>query len=134
MGPRHKFTFAEDSIIRREVVRTPENILFACCRAAAIIFHAPELANLKGMEANLNKVINRVRHRWYNHLSVSNSESVQRRGGQYLMLLHSDSRTGRNRKVQARGRELLIPIVRTPAGLQRRASQELRDYLNYGTE
>lgn len=133
MRQRYDYTTADDAIIKMEVANTPENVLSACCRAAAMIFREPGLATLVGKAANDNKKVNAVKQRWYKKLSVDNAEAVQRRGGNYLMLLHSRNHSGRNRKVQARGKELLIPITRTPSRLQGRASQELRAYLN-GTE
>lgn len=43
-----------------EVRKTSENILAACCRAAAKIYNSPSLATLKGPEARENKYVARI--------------------------------------------------------------------------
>lgn len=131
MKTHHRFTPSEDARIKREVEATPENVLYAHCRAAAAIYRIPELAMLKGRKAHLNTKIGSVRNRWYRHISVINAEVADEGRANYSSLLHSNKHTARNRKVQARGKTLLIAVCRTPREMQRRASQELATYLGY---
>jgi hypothetical protein len=128
------WTRQEDNIILQEVRRTPENVLFACCRAAARLTGDESLATLRGVAATHHPTIRRVYHRWYRHISVKDGESILATS-KVCFLLHSEYKLGRNRKVQSREYEQLrIPIISSPPRFHRRASEALSDYLaSHGT-
>lgn len=103
-APCYRFTSEEDRIILQEVVRSPENILAASCKAAARIFQDESLVSLRGDEALTDPKVRKILNRWYRRLSKSNT----------CMVLFSKNHLLRNRKIQKRGTTLAIPIVSTP--------------------
>lgn len=110
---------AVDVIIRAEVRKTPENIMAACCRAAAKIYNSPSLATLGYTEARKNKYVWRIVARWY---SGTSKEKV-------CFAMFCRQKTFINRKVEARGTKVAIAPVQTPAPL-RGSFKLLQDYLN----
>lgn len=114
-----RFPEGADAIIRAEVRKTPENIMAACCRAAAKIYNSPSLATLGYTEARKNKYVWRIVARWY---SVTSKEKV-------CFAMFCRQKTFINRKVEARGTKVAIAPVQTPAPL-RGSFKLLQDYLN----
>lgn len=129
-----RWTQWEDNIVIQEVRRTPENVLFACCRAAARLTGDESLAALRGAAAKSHPAIKRVYYRWYQYISVRDGESILATS-KVCFLLHSEYKLGRNRKIQSREyRQLRIPITSPPPGFQCRASNALANYLaSHGT-
>lgn len=134
MSRLNRWTQQEDNIVLQEIRRTPENVLFACCRAAARLTGDESLATLRGVAAKNHPAIKRVYNRWYKYISVRDGESILATS-KVCFLLHSEYKLGRNRKVQSREYEQLrIPITSSPPRFHRRASEALSDYLaSHGT-
>lgn len=99
-----RYTEEEDNILLEEVARTPENINFAILRAAERIYGVSGLTALSYAEYKKNPHFRKCQQRW--HMQVSKKK--------VCMALFSKSNLARNRKIQARGKSLAIPIIRTP--------------------
>lgn len=125
MREYHIYTPEDDKIICQEIGKSFENILAGCCAAAARIFKNPDLKNLIGKEAVNNSRIKSVYRRWYVTVSFKNAN----RPARVLYMAHNRNKASLNRKVAARGRQLLVPIVSVPNVIHKRATQELKSYL-----
>lgn len=99
-----RYTEEEDNILLEEVERAPENVNFALLRAAERVYGVSGLTSPSYAEYKNNPYFRACHGRWYGYTSKK----------KVCMALFSTSHLARNRKIQARGKSLAIPIIQTP--------------------